>query len=156
MITQAADDARLDAKLIAAFCHVESGGGIYKTRLEPNFKYLVTPDEFAKLLNITVATETTLQQMSWGLMQIMGGTARWLGYRGDLPDLCDPKKNLYWSCQYLAKLTTAHKSNLEDVIASYNAGSPKRDEKGLYANQKYVNKVVGYYRELLTGHTILN
>lgn len=97
--------------------------------------------EFAKANKISEASEIQLQKFSFGLMQILGTTARNLGFKGPLPQLCDIELNINFGTLLLAKLAKRY-SMIDDVVASYNAGSPRRLESGLYKNQPYVDKVM--------------
>ncbi len=146
-INKVAKGAGLDPFLIGAFVMTESGGNTWAARYESTYRYIVTPDIFAKAVGCTLATETMLQASSIGLMQVMGGTARSNGYRDHLLKLCDPDTGLLWGCLYLNKLLKKY-TDLSDVIASYNAGSPSKDEQGRYKNAAYVDKVLGHLEEL--------
>jgi hypothetical protein len=135
----------LDPYLMMAIIDTENGPwNIWASRYEDHYSYLVIPDHFAKLNHITVKTEQVLQKCSWGLAQIMGGTARYLGYQGPIPALLLPEINVYWMARLLAVLKKDFAS-LNDVISSYNQGSPKRKPDGTYKNQLYVDKVLKAY-----------
>ena len=147
LISSKAKDYQLDVGIVAAIVWQESRGSIYAARYETNYKYLVRPDHFAKLLNISQVTEEVQQKTSYSLMQIMGGTARWLGMDGALPSLFKPECNLYWGCKYLAYLQNKYGPGT-DLVAAYNAGSPRKTAGGLYENEAYVDAVMNYYRDL--------
>lgn len=90
------------------------------------------------------------QKTSWGLMQIMGGTARDLGFAGPLTDLMDPELGIFWGCRYFQ----AHCSQyvqLLDQIAAYNAGQVRRMQDGTYLNQGYVDKMIDALTALTTN-----
>lgn len=129
----------LEPALVVAICEVESGFNPLAARHEPSFRWIVkNPDKPAAC---TLATEINLQKTSFGLMQIMGATARDLGLKGWITILVDPETSLEWGCRYLAKLKARYGSQGTDaVIAAYNAGSPII-ENGRYLNQSYVDKV---------------
>lgn len=147
LIYSKANDFGIPPMLVAAIVYQESRGFVYAVRVEPNFPYLHRPEHFAKYQRITVETEKALQKQSFGLMQIMGGTARWLGFEGALPALYKPENNLYWGCKYLAYLKDKY-SVTEDFVAAFNAGSPKINKDGSYKNQNYVDSVMNLYAEL--------
>lgn len=136
----------LDFRLVDAIVQTESAYNIYAIRYEAKSTHHVIPEKFARINFTTVATEEQLQKFSWGLCQIMGSTARWLGYQGPLPYLCDIDTNLQWACRYLAKLRDDHGGVVEQIIASYNAGSVRRDSAGAFVNQGYVDKVLNAYK----------
>jgi soluble lytic murein transglycosylase-like protein len=131
---------RVDPELIAAFIQVESSGDQYAFRYEPNFRHVYKVAEFARIHRIPELSEQMGQKTSFGLMQIMGGTARWLGFIMPLPLLFDPSTNLEYGIRYLLTLQRRYDS-VEDQIAAYNAGSARKDASGLYENQRYVDKV---------------
>src|SRR5687768_1415710 len=134
-------ECRLNAYIVAAIVYTESSGDTKRPRYEPGYSYLVDPAAHARSRRISVETETVLQQMSWGLMQIMGATARDLGFTGDIPDLVNAPVGLHWGCKFLKVLHERYNGRWLDVIAAYNAGSPRREDNGDYENQGYVDKV---------------
>ncbi len=135
---------QLDFKLVDAIIQTESSYNIYAVRFEPKSTGLVIPSKYARINFTTEESELTLQKFSWGITQIMGSTARWLGYQGPMPFLCDVDTNLNWACRYLSKLKSEHGVN-DQVIASYNAGSPRRKPSGDFVNQEYVDRVLKIY-----------
>lgn len=140
LIEDVAKEHNIDADLLAAFVSVESSNNKYAYRFEPEYQWLLDVIKHAKLNGITADSEKTLQMSSFGLCQVMGAVARELGLTGSIFQLLDEKTNL----TYCAKLLNKHfkKYNLlDDVIASYNAGSPKKGTNGRYRNQSYVDKV---------------
>ena len=88
-------------------------------------------------------TERRWRACSWGLMQIMGQTARELGFRGVfLSELCDVDIGLEFGCRYLNKQALRYRERYgwEGVVAAYNAGSVKTNGPG-FVNQRYVEKI---------------
>lgn len=144
LVTEKARKYQLDPRLLDAIIQVESGYNPYAVRLESTYRYLHSPESFAKALKISLATEKTMQRMSWGLGQIMGGTARYMGHKESLLKLSDPALNLEYCCRYLVKLKIVCKSD-DDLIAAYNAGAARKDEQGRYLNQGYVDRVNALY-----------
>lgn len=144
-ITAAAEKNKIPPVLVAAIVMVESSGQPHAMRFEPHFRWLKDPKYYAGRLGITVETETALQKMSFGLMQIMGGTARGLGFDGYLTELTNPRENLKWGCQYLAQHFARYPWH--EAIAAYNAGSP-RYEDGRLVNVAYVDKVLKRVNDL--------
>ncbi len=88
--------------LLLRLIEVESNGNPWAVRYEPTFDRFHTPAPGA--LKTTWQTERELQRMSWGLCQIMGWTARRLGFTDPLPRLVDPAVNLQLACTYLTQL----------------------------------------------------
>lgn len=147
VIKAKASEQNIDPMLLAAICWQESRGFVYAVRFEPKYRWLYRVDKFSRMQNITEETEKNLQMQSYGLAQIMGGTARWLGFTGPLPSLYKPENNLYWACKYL-KYLSQKSSNIKDIICSYNAGSVVKDNRGYYKNQSYVDKVFNNYKQI--------
>ena len=90
--------------------------------------------------------EPHLKDASWGLMQILLSTAKWITKNPDLTAsaLMQPEFNVYAGTKYLAYLMGRYK-NVKDVMAAYNAGSPRHDASGAYTNQAYVDKSYKWY-----------
>ena len=148
-----AEDLGLDLLLVEAIVTVESGGDQYAARYEPHYRWFADPDKHARALRITLETEKVFQQTSWGLMQVMGGTARWLGFRGQLPELTNVNVGLKWGCLYLSRLFNKYEGDAESAVAAYNAGSVRKDAAGKLVNQAYVRKVMDAYGDLQATHT---
>jgi len=142
-----AKNLKLDWKVLDAIIHIESSWNPWVVRFEKNFTYTQDQDKFAKLNRITVSTEHQLQKFSWGLMQVMGGTARWLGYAGALTALCDVDVNIYVGAKYFHHLCGQY-VKLSDQIAAYNAGSVRLKADKTYVNQAYVDKVLKIYNSI--------
>lgn len=143
-INRAADQFGIDKALIAAIIQVESGGVAFRTRYEDNFKYTRDFQEHASRLGVTFMTEYVHQKTSWGLMQVMGGTARECGFELHLPELCLPKHGIWWGALYLKRQLKRYeksKTQESDAIAAYNAGSARVNSVGQYTNRGYVMKV---------------
>ncbi len=140
-IKKVADRYSLNPKLVEAIAFVESTFNQWAIRFEPKSRSNVIPHKFATINLTTDITEETGQKFSWGLLQIMGSTARWMGYHGPLPLLCDVDTNLIWGCRYLSKLKDDF-GVTENMIAAYNAGCVRRNQDGKFVNQAYVDKVL--------------
>ncbi len=133
---------QINSDLIRAIVTVESAFNPNAMRYEKNFVDYWKLEQFAKLQNISIDTEKQLQKFSFGLGQVMGGTARWLGYSGFLTDLCDPSIGLQWMIKYFQKKCSKYVYT-NDKIASYNAGSVRKDPNtNQYFNQDYVDHVL--------------
>ena len=144
IVKDKASRSKLDYRLVDAIVKTESNYDIYAVRYEPKFSSNVISEKYAKINATTNLTEQQLQKFSWGLCQIMGATARWLGFQGPLPYLCEPNTNLIWGCRYLAKLKNEY-GTLEYIISAYNQGSIRRLEDGKFSNQAYVDKVLSNF-----------
>jgi soluble lytic murein transglycosylase-like protein len=151
MISVIAARHELRPALVAAIAAKESGGQTGAVRYEPDYPYLVNP---AKVRPKTCSTETekVCQKISWGVMQIMGATAREMGFNGWIPELIKPELSLEFACRYLARLTerygTGRIGGEFAVVAAYNAGSPRKAKNGNYVNQAYVDDVFTYRQQI--------
>ena len=153
VITDAAAKYGLEPMLVAAIVHTESDGDCFAVRYEPGYRWIQPETRLrtiATALHITVETERFLESCSWGLMQIMGSTARDMQFAGPLPQLCDPVYGVNVGCNYLRHLSNRF-INTDDVISAFNAGSPKKQKGGMYFNQAYVDKVLKARRALRDG-----
>jgi hypothetical protein len=136
----------VDPRLVAAIIETESSWVPWVVRYEPQFLYTVEVDRWAKAHRQSKATEQMLQRTSFGLMQLMGGTARGLGFEGNLTTLLVPELNVEWGCKLMAQLKQRYRDR-DDQIAAYNAGAAKRDAlTGEYRNQGYVDKVLRAFK----------
>jgi len=133
LIATIATQHGLPVNLVKAIVKTESAFETWAFRFEPAYKWLV-----GDKLTMS-ATERTGQMCSFGLMQVMGGVAREMGFTGYLPQLCDPATGLDQGCRHLKHYYQKY-SNWPDTIASYNAGSPRKVGE-TYVNQGYVDKV---------------
>jgi len=135
--------------LIQAIVETESNYETRAMRYEPGYRYTTQVNVLAQAMRVTPETEEALQKFSYGLMQIMGGVARELGFTGYLPDLLIPQIGMGYACKHLKNLTERYGSSERAVVASYNAGSPIYKPDGvLFANQQYVDKVYSIVRRL--------
>ncbi len=130
----------LDSHWIEALIEVESAGRPWMMRYEEGWSYFEKPEYWADRLGQTLDTELHAQKFSFGPMQIMGSTARSLGFSGYLPELCLPPVGIHYGCLYLAQKLRKYGSYM-DAVAAYNAGTVKKKESGEYVNQSYVDKV---------------
>ncbi|MFH1136566.1 MAG: transglycosylase SLT domain-containing protein [Pseudomonadota bacterium] len=145
----AAASRGLDPALVEALALTESAGEVFAVRYEPSYQWLFQPARF-RPRNSTLETEVVFQKTSWGLMQIMGAVAREHGFRGWLPELCQPEINLEYACRRLEFLLERFGGEAE-AVSAYNQGSPRRGPDGSFLNQGYVDRVLGFRAELEKG-----
>ena len=143
LIKAAASRRSLPWELVYSICQVESSLNPSAIRHEPRYRWLVGDNETMS------PTERQDQMTSWGLMQVMGAVARELGHTGPLSDLLDPPTGLFYGCLHLRRFRAKY-DIWPDVIAAYNAGSPRRvaGQIGPYVNQSYVDKVLAAWNNL--------
>lgn len=107
----------LTAPLVCAVCEQESSWNVWASRYEPEFerRYLAAWG--------SNPTEQKHRATSWGLMQVMGQTARELGYNHLLPALCDPENGLDLGCKKLRQCLDAVGGDFTAALLRYNGGS---------------------------------
>lgn len=144
-IEDAALAASLPISIVRGIVCQESAGKPKATRYEPAFfRRYVLP------ISGLTPEEAKGRATSWGLMQVMGQTARELGFKGKFEELLDPAVGLYWGCRYLNKQKSRYyeRHGWSGVLAAYNGGSPRVREDGKFVNQYYVTKVLEYAHEV--------
>lgn len=151
IIDQECKALNIDADLFTAIVNTESAWRPSAIRYEENFSYLWHPQDHADAEKITLETETVLQRMSYGLCQLMGANARWLGYDLPLMTLLAPATNIKMGVRFFAQRCNQY-SSIQDKISAYNAGTPRKKD-GVYVNQPYVDRVFGFYSNLRKSKT---
>lgn len=127
-------------ELVAAIIEVESSGNTFAMRYEPLWWRRLSQHESVK--GVSSATERAQLSTSWGLMQVMGVTARELGFRGPfLSALCQPSVGIEFGVRYLKRQLDRYDGNEVEAVAAYNAGTARRGDDGDFVNQSYVDKV---------------
>ena len=129
-IDQAAQKAALNATLplvmVRGVVLQESGGNPFAVRYEPGFYERYLKDKSVDFVpsGCSRDTERIGRSISWGLMQIMGETARCVGFRGWFGELLMPETGLAWGCAYLARLRDRYlaRGGWPGVLRAYNGG----------------------------------
>lgn len=91
--------------------------------------------------------ELVEEQISWGLMQVMGAVARERGLKGWLTRMLQPEVNLSIGIKHLQWLKGRWPER-KKIISAWNQSSPQRHvgrggaRIGKYVNQAYVDKVL--------------
>jgi soluble lytic murein transglycosylase-like protein len=131
--------------LVHAIVQVESGGNPWAVRYEPAFFSRYVADRGHRVWpGCSRDTEERLRACSFGLMQLMGQTARERGFDGPfLSTLCDAFTGLDYGCRHLVWLGNRYKKKNDwtPAVAAYNAGSPRKGSDGKWVNQEYVDKI---------------
>lgn len=107
--------APLDPALVLAIIEQESGFIQYAVRYEPAFLVKYVPK------NLSV-TETHMRAVSWGLMQVMGQSARECGYNGPLAQLCDPETGIRVGCTLFGRKLAKANSSVHQGLLYWNGG----------------------------------
>jgi soluble lytic murein transglycosylase-like protein len=151
-IERAAIQHALPASLIAAVIQEESEFNAWATRAEPRYlrsrKVRRLAARFARThrLGPTAFTELADRSRSYGLMQIMGETAREQGFdRPFLAELYIPDNAIAHGAMLLKRLLTRYRNDTLSAISAYNQGSARK-KRGVFANARYVYRVVVAWR----------
>jgi soluble lytic murein transglycosylase-like protein len=114
-------DAGLDPALVMALIEHESSWNPWAVRYEPGFystyiSHMKLPD-----------TEKTMRATSFGLMQIIGQTAREKGFDEKfLTALCEPLNGVTYGCKKLKDCMDRAHGDVNDALLRYNGGSDKQ------------------------------
>ncbi|NDY56319.1 lytic transglycosylase domain-containing protein [Desulfovibrio sulfodismutans] len=132
LIVTMAASYQLPEDIVRAMVLHESVGGItHAIRFEPTFydKYIKGREMNYCPEHCSHETERIGRATSWGLMQVMGETARCNGFRGWFPELCTPVVGLEWGCRYLRRLADKHlaEGGWPTVMRAYNGGPGNKD-----------------------------
>jgi len=149
---------------IYAIIKAESNGNPWAIRYEPNFYQWLKARVASKTIRqdkaaISRATEMNARSTSFGLMQVMGQTAREEGFTSVfMTELCNIDIGLYYGCKHLIRKYNRY-NNWDKAFAAYNAGSARYKSSGKFVNQPYVDKIKYYaprFKELLKDLDGLN
>jgi soluble lytic murein transglycosylase-like protein len=121
----------VDPVLLCCLAHQESSWCPWAIRYEPAFfaRYILPMAD--KLSD----TEARARAFSWGLAQIMGQTARELGFLAEFASLCDPEIGLEWGAVKLKQCLDAHKGDEKAALEMYNGGG----------NPDYADEVLAHW-----------
>jgi len=115
----------LDPALVCAIVEQESAWNPWAVRYEPVFfaKYVAPLFAVAKIEPAT-NTEAYSRAFSWGLMQVMGQSARERGFTGNfLSKLCDPSTGLEAGCELFAHKLAVAGGKVDRALALWNGGA---------------------------------
>lgn len=115
--TKYATSNQIDVALLCAVVEHESSWNPFAIRMEKAFY-----DKYVAQMSLNDTEEYT-RSMSWGLMQIMGETARELGFDGHfMSELCDPDVGMTYGCKKLARCLAIHNLDQMAALSAYNGG----------------------------------
>jgi hypothetical protein len=145
IIERVGEQYELPLDLLWGIVQTESSGNHWATRYEPGFFNRYVKDRGHEVpRGVTRETEERLRATSFGPMQIMGQVARERGFDGVyLTQLCHPHLGIEWGAKHLKHFESRYfdSHGWDGVVSSYNQGSPRKREDGMYNNQGYVDKV---------------
>lgn len=135
MLKAEATRQSLDPALMCAIAEQESNWEIYATRYEDAFynRYL------KKLYPGKPTTESIQRAISFGVLQLMGQSAREIGYSAiGLATLLEPIINFRFGCMHFANKLKSAKGDVEKALLLWNGGSaPNYGKEVLARKGKY-------------------
>ena len=141
LIVQTAQAAQVPPQVVLGIIEVESGGSPYAARLNPTYPF--TMMQAARPAGCSADVERMFQKTAWGLMQLMGATAREMGFEGWLSELTVPETNIRLGVGFLGRKMSQYfeRYGLPGVLAAYNGGAPRLRPDGRFVNQGCVDRV---------------
>lgn len=138
----------LDPAVVCGLIEQESNWNPWLSRYEHGFfnRYLdnsrihLAARDFAKAAPYTLSFDTELRERAFsrGLMQVMGQTAREVGFTEPLPMLHDPERGLAVGCKYLHQLVVRRAGSVPLGLLLYNGGGdPQYPDKVLSRANTY-------------------
>ena len=95
----------------------------------------------------TLAVREPNGNLSRGLMMVQDTTAIDLGLK-DPRLLTTPAIGIDYGVRYLGHQLVRYRGNVASAVAAYNAGTARFTERETFTNQSYVDRVLGFLREL--------
>ena len=151
-IESAAAREAIPASLIAAVIQEESRFDPWATRAEPRYmRNRAVRRAAARFVKLhphgpTAFTELVGRAQSYGLMQVMGETAREQGFAPSfLAELYIPRNAIAHGAMLLAQLLRRYHNDTLAAISAYNQGTPHK-RRGIFVNARYVYRVTIAWR----------
>lgn len=107
----------LDPALICAIIEQESSFDQWAIRYEPAFY-----TKYVEPISGLTSTEAHGRAFSWGLLQCMGQSARECGFKGPLPQLCEPETGIRVGCELFTRKMTASRGQIHQALLYWNGG----------------------------------
>lgn len=132
MVKTKATSLGIDPALACAIVEQESAWNPWSIRYEPAFQKRYEDNKGH------TPTEATARSMSWGLFQTMGETVRSIGYKGDIPQLCDVDTGITWGLLVLqTKLKLSNGDVTKGLLYWNGGGNPSYPAQVLARVPKY-------------------
>lgn len=140
-------------KLVNAIATYESSNSMTASNFDNIIKHAAeTYNLPEKLISSVIKQESNFNPSALstagasGLMQLMPGTAKYLG----VSNIFDPEQNIMGGAKYLRQMLNQFDGNMETALAAYNAGPGAVKKYGgippYKETQNYVQKVLNYYQ----------
>lgn len=127
----------LSPKIFCGLVDRESAWNPWAIRYEPGF-YEEYVQKMIDSGAIHSETEAHGRSISWGLGQVMGETAREMGFTGDFAQLCEPETGLEYAARVFRHYIDRAGANLAAALQHYNGGgNPNYAAEVLQLAQKY-------------------
>lgn len=144
LINKYAIEFSLRPDVIAAIIIQESNGDTFAIRYEGSFYQALLANKkrselsgFVPYPTPTLETEKRARATSWGLMQVMGDTARWCAKHSSnyLSSLCEPDIGVHAGCATLSYYLSKERGDYHRALSRYNAGRPDSQRGLIYAKE---------------------
>lgn len=165
IINRLAPQYNLDPRIVACIVLQESNTDTFANRFEQHIFNRLAPLQRGQLSGWrpgpgavpSLITEKINRACSWGLMQVLGETARWLCRVANpyLTCLADPEMGIDCGCRVLEFYMRREKGDLNKALACYNAGVATSEAGKAYA-AKIMNRFQNReYLKILNDHATI-
>lgn len=151
IITEIGAKYEVDPDLIAAVIWQESRGRPYAFRYEHGFYNKYIDGKSTQRLGgywpklVSENSERRARAISWGPMQLIGQTAREIGFdKEELTSLCDPREGIEYGTKFLAKKLAETKNEARALLAFNGGGNPN------YPSEVLLHKSSGVTEKFFT------
>jgi hypothetical protein len=160
IVNRLAPQYGLRADIVLCIILQESGGNTLANRIEESYVDILKGKTRDQLSGWTpgpkdvpnLKTEKYNRSQSWGLMQVMGETARWCAKvtAPYLTALLEPECGVDTGCKVLSHYLKKH-GTYDKALAAYNAGVPTSSLGQQYAAQVLARLAAGEHKHFLQG-----
>jgi soluble lytic murein transglycosylase-like protein len=160
IVNRIAPQYGLRADIVLCIILQESDGDPFRNRIEESYVELLKPKKREELSGWkpgpkdmpNLKTEKYNRSQSWGLMQVMGETARWCaGVTAPyLTVLLEPERGVDTGCKVLSYYLKKH-GTYDRALAAYNAGVPTSTLGQQYSAEVLARLARGEHKRFLSG-----